>query len=299
MRIMKINKIIKICLIVVFMINCFLTVPSVSMTTNIENTSNMNHIPILFVHGGDYSGSDWNIMKNRFITDGWNESILYNPTTRDFSYCGSIINKANIVKLWVDQLLSATQSKKVDIITHGSSGLIVRYYLKFMDGVNKTDTLITLAAPNHGRNVCYTPWDSTIVKLDNGDETPYGNLPDTIGNRTGPFGFEHYNSTHIPGSVKYVSIYNDQDNHFPYISSPLDGALNIELNQTNLSHTTFYTNQIVYNLTKTALTNYDSLLPSSLVPVTTTSSQSNTAEGYTMFLFVLPMVMIVIFRKRK
>lgn len=81
--------------------------------------------------------------------------------------------------------------------------------------------------------------------MNKGDETPGGVMSDSIGNRTDPYGWVTYNGTHVPGTIKYVSIYSDYDGTVPNMSSLLDGAVNIEFNQLGLIHSELYSNQQV------------------------------------------------------
>lgn len=51
---------------------------------------------------------------------------------------------------FVDQVLAATGSGKVDIVGHSQGGMMPRYYLKFFGGAEKTDKLIALSPSNNG-----------------------------------------------------------------------------------------------------------------------------------------------------
>lgn len=51
---------------------------------------------------------------------------------------------------FVDRVLEKTGSAEVDMVGHSQGGLLARQYLKFNDGVDKVDKLVTLGATNHG-----------------------------------------------------------------------------------------------------------------------------------------------------
>ncbi|WP_218952421.1 esterase/lipase family protein [Amycolatopsis anabasis] len=63
---------------------------------------------------------------------------------------GDIRRSAQELAAFVDRVLAATGTSRVDIVGHSLGGLMPRQYLKFEGGAGKVGTLVTLGAPHHG-----------------------------------------------------------------------------------------------------------------------------------------------------
>jgi triacylglycerol esterase/lipase EstA (alpha/beta hydrolase family) len=63
---------------------------------------------------------------------------------------GPIETSAQQLGAFVDQVLAASGATKVDIVGHSQGGMMPRYYLRFLAGAAKVDTLVGLAPSNHG-----------------------------------------------------------------------------------------------------------------------------------------------------
>ncbi|GAA2494814.1 triacylglycerol lipase [Streptomyces gobitricini] len=135
--------------------------------------------PVLFVHGYNGDGSNWNTMADRFESDGWPSSHL-----RQWTYDSRRSNTvtADQVSTEVDRLLAATGATRVDIVSHSMGGLSSRYYLKNLDGTTKVDAWVSLGGPNHGTDTANGCFDTSctemriassfLTALNSGDETP-------------------------------------------------------------------------------------------------------------------------------
>jgi triacylglycerol esterase/lipase EstA (alpha/beta hydrolase family) len=66
---------------------------------------------------------------------------------------GDITQSAAELATFVTQVLSATGAAKVDIVGHSQGGMMPRYYLKFLGGAAKVQTLVGLAPSNHGTSL--------------------------------------------------------------------------------------------------------------------------------------------------
>jgi triacylglycerol esterase/lipase EstA (alpha/beta hydrolase family) len=63
---------------------------------------------------------------------------------------GDITQSAAELASFVTQVLAATGASKVDMVGHSQGGMMPRYYLKFLGGAPKVQTLVGLAPSNHG-----------------------------------------------------------------------------------------------------------------------------------------------------
>ncbi|MEV4435690.1 triacylglycerol lipase [Streptomyces sp. NPDC049555] len=67
-----------------------------------------------------------------------------------FHGLGPVAESAGQLARYVDKVLAATGAKKVDIVGHSQGGMMPRYYLKFLGGAPKVNSLIAVAPTNHG-----------------------------------------------------------------------------------------------------------------------------------------------------
>jgi len=63
---------------------------------------------------------------------------------------GDIADSAAVFAAFVADLLERTGADRVDIVAHSQGGLIGRYFIKNLDGVDAVDSLVSLAAPHYG-----------------------------------------------------------------------------------------------------------------------------------------------------
>ncbi|MGW5660488.1 esterase/lipase family protein [Streptomyces sp. NPDC003758] len=110
--------------------------------------------PVVLVHGTFASS-----------VDNW---LAFAPYLEDRGYCvfsldygqlsgvplfhglGPIDQSAQQLSVFVDDVRAATGAAKVDIVGHSQGGMMPRYYLKFLGGAAKVNTLVGIAPDNHG-----------------------------------------------------------------------------------------------------------------------------------------------------
>jgi triacylglycerol esterase/lipase EstA (alpha/beta hydrolase family) len=63
---------------------------------------------------------------------------------------GDIATSAGQLSDFVDQVLAATGTGKVDLVGHSQGGMMPRYYIKNLGGAAKVDKLVALAPSNNG-----------------------------------------------------------------------------------------------------------------------------------------------------
>jgi triacylglycerol lipase len=147
----------------------------------IEGTGSMQPLlPIL----------DLNLLIDRLESDGHRAFVFRLPG----GGLGDIRDTAAEFRPFVDQVLRQTGASKVDLIGHSQGGLVGRYYIKYLGGATKVDSMIGLAAPHYGSQVAnlvflYGVLDclgfafcqqsvtgSQFLRDLNGDDDTYGNV---------------------------------------------------------------------------------------------------------------------------
>lgn len=110
--------------------------------------------PVILVHG-TFGNMD----------DNWQAA---SPLLADHGYCvfafdyggasatspiqgtGEIAASAAQLSSFVARVLAATGASKVDLVGHSQGGMMPRYYINFLGGAAKVDTLVGLAPSNYG-----------------------------------------------------------------------------------------------------------------------------------------------------
>jgi triacylglycerol esterase/lipase EstA (alpha/beta hydrolase family) len=112
--------------------------------------------PVILVHGTFADMSDsWQALSPLLYDNGYCVFALnygsYNESGSLGVYAtGDIGQSAQELSTFVDKVLAATGANKVDLVGHSQGGMMPRYYIKFLGGASKVNTLVGLAPSNHG-----------------------------------------------------------------------------------------------------------------------------------------------------
>jgi triacylglycerol esterase/lipase EstA (alpha/beta hydrolase family) len=112
--------------------------------------------PVILVHGTFADMSDsWQALSPLLADDGYCVFALnygsYDGSGAVGVYAtGDIAQSAAELSTFVNRVLAATGASKVDLVGHSQGGMMPRYYLEFLGGAAKVNTLIGLAPSNHG-----------------------------------------------------------------------------------------------------------------------------------------------------
>jgi triacylglycerol lipase len=189
--------------------------------------------PVVFVHGFTGSSSSYDDMKQWLVSQGWPSNYLFAIQYSDTT--GSNVKNAYELQSFIKNVLRQTKASKVDIVAHSMGGLSTRYYVKYLDGAQNVDDVITLGSPHHGTNSSYfglgtegaremVPGSAFLNDLNSVDETPNGSDSVSI--------------------IQYTSIFSSADTVInPYTSSIIDGADNVEIS--GVSHSGLLTESSV------------------------------------------------------
>ncbi|KAF8985011.1 hypothetical protein BGZ46_006301 [Entomortierella lignicola] len=99
--------------------------------------------PVILVHGLIGNGWDnWLYMGPRFAASGYcTYSLTYGqlPGIPILAGLDKMENSAQQLSTFVDKVLAATNTTKVNLVGHSQGSLMPRYYLKFLGGASKID----------------------------------------------------------------------------------------------------------------------------------------------------------------
>ena len=190
--------------------------------------------PILLVAGWVGTANHCSVLESRLKIDGYPVFML----SLDQHSRGDLEKAAEDVQHKIEDIKLKTKKLNVDIIAHGVAGLVVRYYLKFMGGVNSVKRCITLGCPHYGTTVMFLLDDLDPISPDSGFLNSL-NLPDEL-----------------TGSVYYTSIWSTEDE----IIRPVEnGQLKTESDYIqnrkieNINHLALLTNVNAYKFVKEGL----------------------------------------------
>jgi triacylglycerol esterase/lipase EstA (alpha/beta hydrolase family) len=110
--------------------------------------------PVVLVHGtfGNMTDS-WEALSPLLANAGYCVYALNyggSSPSNPIQATGPIETSAAQLSAFVDKVLAATHASKVDIVGHSQGGMMPRYYIRFLGGAAKVDTLVGLAPSNHG-----------------------------------------------------------------------------------------------------------------------------------------------------
>lgn len=166
------------------------------------------HDPVIFVHGWNGSGWNWNEMVADFEAAGYTGEELI---AWDYDHMQSNKITAEELSKVVDETLAATGADKVDIVNHSMGGLNTRWYLKFLNGTGKVDDWASLAGANHGTTSANSCFDDSCVEMRPGSE----------------FVNQLNEGDESPGATNYGTWWSDCDGTInPPESTVVDGATN-------------------------------------------------------------------------
>ncbi|WP_030414067.1 esterase/lipase family protein [Streptomyces sp. NRRL S-1448] len=113
--------------------------------------------PVVLVHGTlGNSVDNWLGLAPYLVARGYCVfSLDYGqlPGVPLFYGLGPVDASAGQLATYVDRVLAATGTGKVDLVGHSQGGMMARVYLKFHGGADKVNTLVGLAPDNHGTDL--------------------------------------------------------------------------------------------------------------------------------------------------
>ena len=114
--------------------------------------------PVVLVPGTFESmAKNWSTLSPNLKQAGYCVFALNYGTVNGIDASGPVADSAAELALFVDKVLAATRTKKVDIVGHSQGGMMPRYYLGFLKGAKEVHHLVGIAPSNHGTEGVITP----------------------------------------------------------------------------------------------------------------------------------------------
>lgn len=155
--------------------------------------------PVVLIHGFLENAYDnWASLAPVLVAEGYCVFALdYGaPEGVPFGGLGSIAEGATELAAFVDSVVDETGAPRVSIVGHSKGGVVPRYYVRFLGGVDRVSRIVALSPPNYP--VPGPPTDDALVQLNSPTDT-------------------------VPG-VDYTVIVTRHDQVVPYEASLLRGA---------------------------------------------------------------------------
>ncbi|EKD50566.1 MAG: PGAP1 family protein [uncultured bacterium] len=218
--------------------------------------ANAKH-PILMIYGFGSSRRTMAILETRLRQDG---HVTFSLNL------GGFIGTFNTVSIeesarYIDKKVEEFYKKyniqgKLNLVGHSKGGLIGSYWIKFLNGARRVNTLVTLGAPYNG-----TPWGyfSYIPGVSLVLKSLKQLKPNSIF-------LQRLRETPYPKRVKVFSVYSKDDNACPFPASVLEEADNVKnIEIPSATHSELLVKKTVFNIIRHALKNE---MPESLIDAT-------------------------------
>ncbi|MDJ1180412.1 triacylglycerol lipase [Roseofilum sp. BLCC_M91] len=116
--------------------------------------------PVLLIHGIDDTGAVFRKMAAVLEHQGW---FTYALDLVPNNGTVGLDRLAQQIKGYVDQAFS--QDIRFDIVAFSMGGIISRYYLQRLGGLERCDRFITLSSPHHGSLMAYLRHNPGCVQM--------------------------------------------------------------------------------------------------------------------------------------
>ncbi|MQA07973.1 MAG: alpha/beta fold hydrolase [Pseudonocardiaceae bacterium] len=117
--------------------------------------------PVVLVHGtGDNKDRTWRVLGPRLAEEGYCAFALTYGVVPKMALADDVVGglmpieySAGELKSFVDSVLRASGTRKVDIVGYSQGTMVPTYYAKLLDGADKIDEYVSLAPGWNGTNV--------------------------------------------------------------------------------------------------------------------------------------------------
>ncbi|MDF5735362.1 MULTISPECIES: esterase/lipase family protein [unclassified Nostoc] len=124
------------------------------------NTENKQRNPVLLIHGIDDTEAVFHKMRAYLIQGGWSVySLDLLPNNGD-------VGLDELAKQVADYVTATFGSEqRLDLVGFSMGGIVSRYYIQRLGGINRVQRFITISSPHHGTVVAYGSWRPGCVQM--------------------------------------------------------------------------------------------------------------------------------------
>ena len=189
--------------------------------------------PVILVHGTFENQNDnWQAASPLLANHGY---CVYTfnygggTPTDNLQGTGDIVASAHQLATFVNQVLAQTGAKKVDLVGHSQGGMMPRYYINFLNGAKKVNTLVGLAPSNNGTTLDgLTQLGQQLGLLDPVNQFLVTTCAACVQQEVGSSFLTNLNATPTVAGVKYTVIETTGDEVVtPYTNAFLPAAPNV------------------------------------------------------------------------
>ncbi|MEH1797202.1 MULTISPECIES: esterase/lipase family protein [unclassified Nostoc] len=124
------------------------------------NTENQQRNPVLLVHGIDDTGAVFHKMAGYLGLQGWSVySLDLVPNNGD-------VGLDKLAKQVADYVTATfAPEQRLDLVGFSMGGIVSRYYIQRLGGINRVQRFITISSPHHGTVVAYASQRPGCVQM--------------------------------------------------------------------------------------------------------------------------------------
>ncbi|WP_223269778.1 esterase/lipase family protein [Nostoc sp. 'Peltigera membranacea cyanobiont' 213] len=124
------------------------------------NTENQQRNPVLLVHGIDDTGAVFHKMAGYLGLQGWSVySLDLVPNNGD-------VGLDKLAKQVADYVAATfAPEQRLDLVGFSMGGIVSRYYIQRLEGINRVQRFITISSPHHGTVVAYASQRPGCVQM--------------------------------------------------------------------------------------------------------------------------------------
>jgi triacylglycerol lipase len=124
------------------------------------NSINHNYNPVLLVHGISDTEAVFQKMKNYLTHQGWSVYALnLEPNNGDVGLDALAQQVADYIVATFDP------EQTIDLVGFSMGGIVSRYYVQRLGGMERVQRFITISSPHHGTVVAYGSWRPGCLQM--------------------------------------------------------------------------------------------------------------------------------------